>query len=276
MNYIVIDKSFLQKVKRESLEILSATNRIVVTDILQYEISTSSDLVRSISCYKKLLHVKDSIDFVPNTGFLMKVEIENKMGCASIENCFYPKYMSIPFWQYAEKCIKNPSLTQLNSYEFSKMYKQFFEVENVNKIKQIGTIFSKIFPEVKGYKAGEKNINFSHLKQKAATDYDFIKEHFKNIVFKKNDDDQFELMAKEYINEDWILFKSYQVYLIYYLIYIERYGDSPNLIESSKLPHDSIDLEYAINGIFSHRIATHDKLIIDIFCQFHSSENCFS
>jgi hypothetical protein len=44
MGYVVVDKSYLQKVvNTASLDILAATNKIVITDILLYEITSSED-----------------------------------------------------------------------------------------------------------------------------------------------------------------------------------------------------------------------------------------
>ncbi|BBO18235.1 hypothetical protein BPIT_25270 [Candidatus Brocadia pituitae] len=52
MSFIVVDKSWLQSLNDiNALKDIAFKHRIVVTDILMYEISTTSDKSKKISCF---------------------------------------------------------------------------------------------------------------------------------------------------------------------------------------------------------------------------------
>ena len=277
MSYIVIDKSYLQKVvNNASLDILAATNKIVITDILMYEITSSKDKASSKSCLKKLYDIKKSVVFMTHSGSLIEYEIVNKKPCYPFSEFLTPRYHYSAFWERIYGLMNDDPLYRDVAEHLNKQYFDFYENNNVGRIREIGNDFSKIFPELKGYKPGSKTMDTTSLKKDIAVNSDRTKRLMKASAFLiKKDGNSYSFKASEYMDEKWIYFRTLQTHLIYYVSYVEKYGDEAGNLYSKKLSHDSVDLEYCTCGVHAGKIATSDKMIRDIFSYFYPSENCF-
>ena len=277
MGYVVIDKSYLQKVVNSaSLNILAATNSIVVTDILMYEITSSEDKSSSRSCLKKLLEIKESAVFMQHSGGLVKNEIVNKRPCYPFSETLISRQIYPGLWTILNKLLNEDPMEHVEADRLNKEYSDFYEKENVERIKKIGNDFSRMFPELIGYKPGSKTVDIDAIKREIASCSSRIKQfiaHAKFLIDREGSLDTFE--PSEYVDERWLYLRTFQTSLIYYATYVERYGDEAGNVVSSKLPHDSVDLEYCICGIHAGKVATGDKMIRDIFSYFQSPDNCF-
>ena len=277
MGYVVIDKSYLQKVVNSaSLNILAATNSIVITDILMYEITSSEDKSSSRSCLKKLLEIKESAVFMQHSGGLAKNEIVNKRPCYPFSETLISRQIYPDLWTILNKLLNEDPMEHVEADRLNKEYSDFYEKENVERIKKIGNDFAKMFPELIGYKPGSKTVDIDSIKREIASCSSRIKQfisHAKYLIDREGGSDTFE--PSEYVDERWLYLRTFQTSLIYYTTYVERYGDEAGDIVSKKLPHDSVDLEYCVCGIHAGKIATGDKMIRDIFSYFYPVENCF-
>lgn len=272
MNYIVIDKSFLQRVKDITLSILSGTNKIVITDILLYEITSSEDKTRSKSCLKKLSRIRDSVVFMIHSGTLLKHEIKEMKAAYPFEECLYPKSYYAGFWNIIDNLINDTPIDREEAEQLNKLYFNFYEGTNVQSIKKIGSGSRIGYPQAHGNKQGSVKIASEQIKRSIGENEDTMMNILRHFVLRSGDGLSFN--ASEYVNQNWIFYRSLQVSQIYNLIYIERYGNNASNVKSTKLPHDSVDLEYCICGLHADRIATGDRLIRDIFLYCKPIDNC--
>jgi hypothetical protein len=94
MKYIVIDKSWLEASKgANDLSKIASKHRILITHILMYEISTTPDNSKKLSCFNKLLAMHNSLDFLPNTGSLIREEMSPYSFRNTFENKLYPSFL---------------------------------------------------------------------------------------------------------------------------------------------------------------------------------------
>lgn len=277
MGYVVIDKSYLQKVvNTASLDIIAATNKIVITDILLYEITSSANKSSSRTCLKKLLEIKESAVFMEHSGGLTKKEIVDGKPCYPFSEYLTPQRLYPAFWELLCKSMNDDPAYREDTERFNKQYYDLYESSNVARVKKIGNDVSKMFPELKGYKPGSKTVDTNAIKWEIALYSERIQKFIKTtelLVQKGNTSYTFKPF--EYVDERWLYLRTFQTSLIYYVSYVERYGDGAGDIVSSKLPHDSVDLEYCVCGVHAGMIATGDKLIREIFSYFHPPANCF-
>jgi hypothetical protein len=277
MGYVVIDKSYLQKVVNSaSLNIIAATNNIVITDILLYEITSSEDKSSGRSCLKKLFEIKESAVFMEHSGGLVKSEIVNKRPCYPFSEFLTPRQYYPAFWEILCKVLNDDSIDRADTERFNKRYFDFYEQSNVERIKKIGNDVSKMFPELIGYKPGSRKVDTIALKKEIALYSDRIKRFTSTTeLLVEKGDTSYTFKPSEHVDARWLYLRTFQTSLIYYVTYVEKYGDEAGDVVSNKLPHDSVDLEYCVCGVHAGKIATGDKMIRDIFSYFHSSDNCF-
>jgi hypothetical protein len=263
MAYIVIDKSWLQSSSAaHDLRKIAAKNRIVITDILMYEISTADNNSKKLSCFKKLLSSHHSLEFLPNTGALIRHELSSHSSGHTLEDKLYPSFLYPNFLvslsKYADKTVKAGNV-------FNKLYYVHFENNDVEFLKKFGSCISYDFPEIRGIKPGEKTDIINKIKQTIGRDEEVVKSYYKKIYSLSDNVDANDFPPVELLSKNWALFRHVQVYLIAAIIFAGRYGYGNLHIQSKKLAHDCVDFEYLISGTLANGMATKDNLFKEIF-----------
>lgn len=264
MSFIVVDKSWLQSLSGiNALEEIALKHRIVVTDILMYEISTTSDMPKKLSCFNKLLKVRNSLEFLPHTGDIIRKEINLAFSQHELEHKLYPSNLYPSFYVgLAKLADMNAKAGNISN----NLYYDYFENKNVEFMKNIGSSISNYFPEIRGLKPGENKDTVNKMIKTIGCDEEIVKSFYKNIYNISDDVHGVNMFPPvELLSKKWALFRHVQVCLIAAIIYVGKYGDGNTLIQSKKFAHDSVDCEYIISGTLSNGIATKDKLVKDIF-----------
>ncbi|MBM4056320.1 MAG: hypothetical protein FJ264_16945 [Planctomycetes bacterium] len=264
MSFIVVDKSWLQSLSDINvLKEIALKHRIVVTDILLYEISTTFDKSKKLSCFNKLLKLHNALEFLPNTGYIIRKEMRLPVVQHELEHKLYPRDLYPSFYEGLSK-LADKNAKSGNIY--NALYYNHFENKDVAFLKKIGSCISNYFPEIRRLKSGENKDTINKIIKAIGCDEGIVKSFYKNIyrisdvVHGINMFPPVELLSKK-----WALFRHVQVYLIAAIIYVGKYGDGNILIQSKKFGHDSVDYEYIISGALANGIATKDKLVKEIF-----------
>ncbi|MFA6054888.1 MAG: hypothetical protein WC769_05885 [Thermodesulfovibrionales bacterium] len=264
MTYIVLDKSWLQASRGvNDLSKIALKHRILITDILMYEISTTSDNANKLSCFNKLLSVHNSLDFLPNTGALIHEEMSPYSFRNTFENKLYPSFLYPSFLvglsKLADRNVKSGNI-------FNDLYFNYFENKDVEFLKQIGNCISVFFPELRGLKPGEKRSIVKKIIEEVGRNEELVKAVYERICNLSDNPTgmvSFPIVAR--LNRQWALFRHVQVYLIAGILFCGKFGDDSLNVQSKKLAHDCVDFEYLISGTLANGIATKDNLIKDIF-----------
>lgn len=264
MAYIVIDKSWLQSSSGASdLRKIAAKHRIVVTDILMYEISTTDNNSQRLSCFNKLLSFHNSLDFLPNTGALIRDELTLHSSGHTLEDKLYPSflypYFLVSLSKFADKTVRAGNV-------FNELYYEHFENRDVEFLKRLGSCISIDFPELRGIKPGAKTTIINKIKQTIGRDEEIVKSYYRKIYNISDNVSEVNVFPPvELLNQHWALFRHVQVYLIAAIIFAGKYGDGNLHIQSKKLAHDCVDFEYLISGTLVNGMATKDNLMKEIF-----------
>lgn len=264
MSFVVIDKCWLQGfINTDKLQKLTSSHRVLIPDILMYEISTTEHEGVKFNCFKKLDSIKESIDFLPNSGFLIKSELSSQSSSPSIQEKLYPKTL-YPIFLKNLFLLSNPKFKVSNFH--NDLYYEQFEKKDVDYLKKIGSTISYYFPELQGIKGGTKKELVKKIKNELGQDKKKLKDLLKKFIQDsiKFCDNQV-LPPVEKINENWVLFRYFQVYSIAWVDFIGKYGEGNINVNSSKFPNRCIDFEYCIAGLLSGAIATRDQLVEEIF-----------
>ena len=140
MSFIVIDKSWLQSLNGiKALKEIALKHRIIVTDILMYEISTTSDNSKKLSCFNKLLKVHNALEFLPNTGAIIRDEMNLAFSQHELEHKLYPSCKYPSFYVGLSK-LADKNATSGNIY--NDLYYDHFENKDVEFLKKISSSIS--------------------------------------------------------------------------------------------------------------------------------------
>jgi len=264
MAYIVIDKSWLQSSSGAgALRKIAAKHRIVVTDILMYEISTTDNNSKKLSCFNKLRSIHDSLDFLPNTGALIRDELSSHSPGHTLEDKLYPSffypYFLVRLSKFADKTVESGNV-------YNKLYHDYFENKDVDFLKKLGSCISRDFPEIRGIKPGEKTDDIKRIKQTIGRDEEVVNSYYQKIYcLSDNVGEVNSFPPVELLNKNWALFRHVQIYLIAAINFAGKYGDGNLTIQSKRLAHDCVDFEYLISGTLANGMATKDNLMKEIF-----------
>lgn len=252
MNYVVIDKSYLQSAKPKELHEIAEDNKLLLTMALVYELFTA-EMKRGPKegIYKKLLDLEDSISFVGPVNDLIRYECENHCPC-------------IPLDEQFEKFDPRLFAPEYNLSERQKRIIDFFGKEWENEVetfKILGSKVSEVLPELQTMNPGSEREKVQFVLEALASKPEKIKQIYKQIPLEYKP-------PPNLIDERWVFFRKTQIYLAYGVEYTRKFGTGKIEDIAKRFPNDVIDMEYLIIGILTGALATDDKDLKRFFSLF--------
>lgn len=256
MNFIVIDKSWVQGASTSEIEAIASEHRLLMPAVLMYELFTTDDESEKTICFRKLINVQDAIDLIEHVGSFMRFESENQMPCTPIQN----QKLGI-VWEF------NPRLTEPN-YPFTKdqkesieYFRREWEIDDVQSFKQLAAGVTVWFPEIEGLKAGSSSESIQSIIELLTERSVKLKEIYEKLSATRKD----FFPPAQILNENWAFYRWLQVNLIYSVEYTRKYGAGNVDMIAKSLPNDRLDRQYIITGILAKALATRDKDIRKYF-----------
>jgi hypothetical protein len=255
---LVIDKSFLQGSSTELIRKYCCEHRIIMTEALLMEILTT-EKENMQKCFAKFSNFENPVALLPNAGTLLRYEVKTNSPCTPIEKQFIN-----------ERFVFNPKLSE-GSFCFTdeqkitlKSWNNEIDNESERFIKK-AIITQSWFPELNGYRPGTSTDIIARVMQKVANDNNFIISIYDQIrseIRKERNEDWPDACI---INENWAIFRYYQVHLLSTVEYIRKYGFS--LIENirKELINFRIDIDYCVIGALADGLLTNDKKMAQFF-----------
>jgi len=254
---IVLDKSWLQGHSKEDVISLTANNRLLVTDMLFYELTTTNDNVSMKRCFEKLIESVNYCDFIENVGGLLRYEMKNNLPCTPFTgkpflhnaNRFTNIFEGIitnGFSEYQEKCkIEERKEREINEAE---MFKMMFA--------SVGVWFPALYKT-----KGSSDIEYQSICEQIVTDSNKIKSIYAELIkLRKNC-----YTPVDNINENWTFYRWMQVYLLAAIEYCQKYGVDNAAVISKKLPNEFLDLEYLITATLADGFATSERRLQNLY-----------
>ncbi|MFQ5822350.1 MAG: hypothetical protein ACE5I5_20440 [Candidatus Heimdallarchaeota archaeon] len=256
MRFIVIDKSWLQGVPEETIAEIAATNRLLMPAVLMYELFTTSDEAVKTICFRKLIRVQKSIDLLEHVGSFLRFESEKQMPCTPIQN------RRLPIVFEFNPRLKEPNYPFTNEQRESiEYFHNQWEIDDVKSFKPLAAGVTVWFPELEGMKAGSSFESIQPAIDKLIKNTDKVKEIYKKLSTTRNG----FFPSPEMVDENWAFFRWLQVYLVYALEYIRKYGAGNIDVASKSMPNDRLDIQYLITGTLAKALATGDKIMRKYF-----------
>ncbi len=234
--WVVIDKDFLQSDQNGLNKVICRGHRLLLTARTAYEINTTGKQGVRQKCLQSLLKIRDNVDIIEEDGRngLLGYEIkEKKPSDAVLQNYIRP----FPY-----------GLIQYLENTDSLKWKEHFEKGPANN-------FSNIVFEIKN-KIPALNKDDLRKPEKVKSFY--------SMLTSKNRD----LPAGESINENWIIFRMFQVDCWMVL-------DRGSVNDKNNL-HDRIDARIAVVALLTKGLASNDMLMKKIFKFFCPEGELFS
>ncbi|MCH8941363.1 MAG: hypothetical protein IIA48_02815 [Bacteroidetes bacterium] len=247
--YIIIDKSWIINIKKESLINICENNFLVLPSPLAYETFTSHNKEQSLSIWRKLNYVKEKVCFIERINQLIKYEIKHKESFGSIDRFF----VKMNFDANIERILKGLKIRQKIILLW---YKIIWESRySVNKFKHILEGIHNYFPLLE--KQSKREIFSQTLNELCEN---------KNLLLRiYNEVKPSKFPTASLIDNNWAVYCWLQLHLIYAVEYKRKYGFPANKINYETLCHDHIDVEYLMLGVLNKSLATDDNNLKSLF-----------
>ncbi len=256
---VVIDKSYLQSSSKEFIVKLCDRHRVMMSDILFYELLTTDEEARQ-RCFAKIPNIENPLVLIPNIGTLLRFENEIRQSSVPI----YKRRLNIQF-----KFNENLASGEFEFTDGQRQIRedQIREVEEdtesfIERVESLKDMFSELS------NCEQKNIPkvVEVLKRSVATNHKLIKEIYGGTI----DNANYPINVNpECIGSMWVIYRWLQVQLIYSLDLYRKYqGKIPEDIGGKfreKMEHDMLDSHYIVLGILSGALASQDKNIINMY-----------
>ncbi|MCI0732524.1 MAG: hypothetical protein L0Y38_01720 [Methylococcaceae bacterium] len=255
---IILDKSYLQGAPKSSFDALSVDYRVLMPDVLFYEMVSSAEPGRS-RCFGKLPQTWNPIPLVPRVGAFITKELSTHqpVGCPS------QNILDINF--------RFNSRLATQDYSFSDIDKAATtEIENELKsyisilIETVATI-DTIIPNLS---SGSHNLP-SITREECEASIAEEKRELAGFISELSLPGNAAMPKADALDEPWAIFRWFQVQLLFSLDLRIRYGTTSlaQLTEKmySKLEHDVLDAQYLVLGVLEGGFATKEKKLQRFF-----------
>jgi hypothetical protein len=107
MKEIILDKSYLDAATPEQIQVLCSEHRVLMPDVLFYELTTTEDTSMR-NCFNKFPDATNPVELIPNVGTLLRYELTTRKSC-------------IPLYDRREKIVFNfNGRLRTGTFEFTK------------------------------------------------------------------------------------------------------------------------------------------------------------
>lgn len=268
MNYIIIDKSWIDGASIQKITDLTKYGILVISAVLAYELLTSSNENRQIEIFKKLNSVKDKIRLMEHPGQLLLFEKNENKPAKQINHFFLPAN-----FEFDSNLLKQRNTFSKEQIEIIEKFKNRWEIEGTKLFIESGLSGLHYFPELREIGSGKKREAYMCAYDKILTNDKFIKKVYTDIQT-NNKSENFP--SVNILNSHWVIYKWIQVQLLYNIDFVRKYGHYNKIPESERYQHDNIDMDYLILGLVSGSIATNDKDIKYFFKNLLPNGNLYT
>ena len=252
-NPLVIDKSWLVGVSRRELERAVGRFRLVLPEILLYELLTT-DAEQRVACMTKLFHVERAVSTMGTAGSLFRYEGEHHRPCGPLlKRCHghtigpLRKLAAIDYIPSADELEAISSERELREQsviaEFARSASDLCDVLPEARAwhgQRLKELFSKV-----GHLVEDQRIITSLYNQVRSGSSSFPR----------------KIDFPEKIDARWALFRRMQAHILMTAEFIRRYDLEHVEHIPKKLVNLYLDTDYLVLGALAGALATRDKLL---------------
>lgn len=252
---VVIDKCFLQGSKADRIRELCLSHNVLMTDVLFYELISSSEPHRS-RCFAKFPPTENPVSLIHHVGALLHKEINSHAPSGkpsdNRENIRYRFHPDLATCEYVFPEDARQALDEENHK--TQM--------NVSSFIQRARVIAEIFPELLSGSDFDRETAKEEAAHIIATDTTSILKFYSALETPAGEK---PLPPTEIVTPAWALFRWVQVQLLMSLDVFFRYRGripdasalTPNWHE--RIEHDLLDAEYLVLGVLEGSFATSER-----------------
>jgi hypothetical protein len=243
---MVIDKSWLQGIGLQKYRKFASEYKVLITDALFYELTTT-EKVQRVNCFHKLLLYQNDYWIIENVGGPLRYEIDNKQPSAPLFGKPFMHKIS-----FNEKIgSRNFCFTKDQELYIKKEYSER-EIEETNRFIQQCSTVNVWFPELNGIKPNSSKDIIDAVQGKIVNRPDEVRRIYGEI--RKDFYPQETLL-----DENWAFYRRMQVNLLAGVEYYRKFGPDYTRKANKDFANDFIDMEYCIIASLTDGFATCDK-----------------
>lgn len=256
---LVLDKSYLDGAPTAAIRTLCATQTVLCSETLFYELITTN-LRSQVRCFSKFPEEAGSFALLPNVGTLLRFEMEQKAPCGPIEN-----HILSGTYNFNEKLRQG---TYQPSPEVQKTIDEWkIQVHGDAKsfLERCQSVH-QFFPELIGIEFRDFPAAVAAAKARVSTSADEVRRVFSS--FERESLPPGAPLAEE-LDETWAWYRWVQCQVFAALRMFERYQchvpAEPTTKVIERAEHSMHDLEYVLIGALAGGLASNDDEVIEDF-----------
>lgn len=259
MKEIILDKSYLDAATPEQVKILCDEHRVLMPDVLFYELTTTR-ATSMRNCFNKFPDTNNPVELVPNVGALLRYELTTRQPC-------------VPLYERREKCIFNfNSRLRTGTFRFTKEQlesrknREAIVQKEAKEFFELAMMVATFFPAISGIPYADLPYHIQAAKAQVATDIPTVLGVYAQLCEAGEHKNPIDPGA---LNPNWAFFRWVQVRCLYSLDLIFRHNgrlpSNPAVRFWTKIEHDMIDSQYVILASLSGALASNENRMIQFF-----------
>lgn len=253
MSEVVLDKSYLEAASPEAIGHLCDTHTALMSDVLFYELITTRDESRQ-KCFGRLPDKPNPVTLIPNVGFLLRFERENRVPCVPL----FQRRLDMTY-VFNRKLREGNFIFEGEVLETVKAQTQIVETGTKEFIERC-MIVHQFFPELNGIPFRDFRGAVEVARRKIASNVDFVREIYASFLDEEAPPDSPDPAL---IDEQWAWFRWVQCHILCGLrIFAKHQGRVPDNLGQrfwTNAEHSMHDVDYVIHGALAGGIASDDR-----------------
>ncbi len=259
MTEVVLDKSYLEAASPEAIGRLCDTHTALMSDVLFYELMTTRDESRQ-KCFSRLPDKPNPVTLIPNVGFLLRFERENRIPCVPL----FQRRLDMTY-VFNRKLRKGNFNFEGEVLETVQAQTQVVET-GVKEFIDRCMLVHQFFPELNGIPCRDFQGAIEAARRKIASNASFVREIYASFLTEEAPSDSLDPAL---LDEQWAWFRWVQCHILSALrIFVKHNGQVPENAGPrfwTRAEHSMNDVDYVIHGALAGGIASDDREPLDDF-----------
>ena len=256
---IMLDKSYLDAATSQQIKTLCGDHRVLMPDVLFYELTTTQETSRS-RCFNKFPDTTNPVELIPNVGTLLRYELSTRSPCTPL----YDRREQVEF--SFNSGLGSGTFDFTDAQREVRKDQEAIVEKNAKEFFELAMMVAAFFPQTNGIPYSALPDEIEAAKRQVAVDIFTVRRIYKRLLKRGEIPNP---ILPDTLNPNWAYFRWVQVRCLYSLDLIFRYQgrlpSEPSVKFWTRTEHDMLDSEYVILAALSGSLASNEKRMIEFF-----------